>query len=779
MSAIKQVLSSRDAEQSATHGRDDGHPTTSWTVVRAAGGTDPVRARTALLGLAERYRGPVRAYLSSDGYTDAEAEALAERFFVELGSRHALRSAADGSEPFRVWLIRALQQFLSSDPDPALPPESGLAAESARKKLPTISGYDTLEELGVGGEGTVYRAYDLRAQRQVALKILHLQHLREPDVVERFQKSVALASTLNHPNIVRVYDKGNPSDEQPYCAMQLVVGGTLAERQSQEHFRDPKRAARLVIKIARALHHAHQHGILHRDVSPANVLLDSNGEPIVSDFLAKRIRQSGPSTAVGKFAYAAPELAEGNGGTVEADVYGLGAILYELWTGTPPIRATSFDEVRRQHERGGPKPARSLVPTIPRDLETVCRAALSRDPKERHASAAAFADSLERALAKFPPLWPKVPRRRRIWLWVSRHPLLAVGALLGALVLLAADWLTLASVRAQQVELEIATLHGNAALASAHARAVLSLFEKLGSEAARTAVEPEVREFIERDQVGTASVLRRRIESTRGFDSAAVFSRDGRILGRYPDAPPHLMGREYRFREYFQCVDALAKSAQQNEPSGREVGVCVSPAYRGEASGQIELSVAAPVYRAAAVIGFVLLNKHAKNTLEEIEIDDVFLSGQTTALFGLRGRDRTSPARDESLPKQFTLFAHPGLFGSEELALDPELSRNLFEHFAAPGTPGEQLRPVRVRPWEEASYIDPVTGDRSLAGFAPVGATGFVVSVSTPRSKALGASERHIDALWRYAALLNLGFLLLGGVALWGSLRDVPPGSRS
>jgi serine/threonine protein kinase len=774
MSAVNPVLIPGGVKQ----GSEGGYPATSWTVVRAAAGTDPARARAALLVLAERYRGPVRAYLTCEGYTDDEAEALAERFFAELGGKNALRSAAEGKEPFRVWLVRALEQFLSTDPDPTQPPAPPPAPEPDSNRLPKIIGYDTIEKLGEGGEGTVYRAYDSRAQREVALKILHREHLREPEVVERFQRSVALASTLDHPNIVRIYDKGSPSDEPPYCAVQLVVGGTLAERQRQEHFRDPKRAACLVIKIARALHHAHQRGILHRDVSPANVLLDSNNEPFVSDFLARRIRQPGPSTAVGKFAYTAPELAEGKGGTVEADVYGLGAILYELWTGTTPIRAGSFEEVQRQHEQGGLKPARSLVPTIPRDLDAVCRAALSRDPRARHASAADFADSLERALAKFPPLWPKVSRTRRTWLWAGRHPLLAVGALLGALLLLAADWLTLASVRSQQAELETAALHGNAALASAQALAVLALFEKLGSEATRTAADPELPEFLKRDEIGTVSALQRAVEGIRTLDSASVFSRDGRILARYPDAPPGLLGREFRFREYFQCIDALAKSAGRSELSRSQWGVCLSPAYRGEISGQIEFTVAAPVYTAAGVVGFVILNRHARNTLEQIEIDDVYQSGQTTALFGLRGRERSSK-NDASLSKRLTLFAHPGLFSREERALEPELSRKLLERFAAPSAPGGQLRSVRVRPWEEPNYVDPVNGDRRLAGFAPVGATGFVVSVSTPRDKALGASSRHIDALWRYAAMLNLGFLILGGVALWGSLRDAPPGSRS
>jgi hypothetical protein len=719
----------------------------------------------------------VRAYLLHEGYTQNEADALGQRFFEELGSLKALASVTQGKEPFRDWLLRQLEEFLSSDPDPTLPSpprEAASNVESASEALPSIPGYETLELLGVGGEGKVYRAYDGRAQRQVALKLLRREYLSEPEVVERFQKSIGLASTLDHPNIVRVYDKSSPNDAWPYYAMQLVVGGTLAERQRQEHFRDPEQAARLVIKIARALHYAHHRGILHRDVSPSNVLMDSNNEPFLCDFMAKRIQQSGPSSAVGKFAYAAPETAESRGGTVDADVYGLGAILYELWTQTVPIRADSFEAIRRQHEQGGPKPVRALAPDVPHELEAVCHAALSRDPRQRHASAAAFADSLERALAKFPPLWPKISRARRCWLWMCRHPLLAVGALLGTLLLLAADWLTLASVRAQQAELETATLHSNAALASAQARAVLATFEKFASEAARIAGEPEVHAFVARGEIGTVSVLQHAVERGR-YDSVGVFARDGRILARYPEPMPGFLGREFRFRDYYRCIDGFAKRAEQGELRSQEREVCVSPAYRGEASGKIEFTVAAPVYEGAKVGGFVMLSTHAKNTLEQVEIDDAYQSGQTTALFGLRGVDRRSHERHEASVQQLTAVAHPSLFSTEERALDRELSRRLLAHFAEVSPPGRQLRPVRVRPWEERNYVDPVTGDQRLAGFAPVGATGFVVSVSTPRAKALGASERHIDALWRYAVMLNLGFLLLGGAALWANLRDRPP----
>jgi hypothetical protein len=134
----------------------------------------------------------------------------------------------------------------------------------------------------------------------------------------------------------------------------------------------------------------------------------------------------------------------------------------------------------------------------------------------------------------------------------------------------------------------------------------------------------------------------------------------------------------------------------------------------------------------------------------------------------VRSNDRT----------RLTAVAHPGLFSVEERVLDPQLSRKLIAHMGEQAPPGSQLRPLRVRPWEEADYIDPVTLERRLAGFAPVGGTGFVVAVSTPKDKVLGANEGHIDALFRYAAMLNLGFLILVGVALRASLRDAAPGQR-
>jgi eukaryotic-like serine/threonine-protein kinase len=800
---------------------------TSWSIVRSAGdGAHPERSAQALRELAERYRAPVRAFIAHEGYSDGETDSLTARFLRTLEQPGVLAAAAAGGGRFREWLLGAVHDFLgrvdadgeperASDAhaaavesrggeagarevasaaklfgDSAMCPKcgrwtgelDGRGACSACVAAPTVqsfAGYQIVEAIGRGGEAVVYRAWDPRAERQVALKVLRHEHLDSPELVQRFRKAVELAGRLEHPNIVRVYERGGAAGELPFYTMPLVPGGTLADRQRQERFRDPVRAARVMIKIARAVHHAHQRGVLHRDLSPANVLLGLDDEPYVSDFMAKRIEQGGAPSVVGALNYMAPEQALGKGGTVEADVYGLGAIFYELLTGRPPVSARDFDEVRAKHEADETPAPRALVPHLHPDLDAICSAALQRDPALRHRSAALFADSLERVLEKHPPLWPLVSRRRRLVSWASRHPLLAAGALLGTLLLVLADIALLGSVRSEERELQTAVLHSNAALASAQARAVLALFEKHAAQTARAASEAEVREFLLRGEMMESSALLARIlQQAPNFDSASLFSPDGQILARHPHAQPGFIGRYFDFRQYYSCVRALA--ARWSGPGqGRapiEPEVCISPAYRGESSLGIEFSFAAPVHDDSGEwLGFVLMNKHARHTLDEIDIGDVYRSGQTTALFSRRDRDRDSPDDDASTVGDLTVVAHPDQFGAEEHVLDRGLSALLGERFGADGAPGQQLRSVRVRPYERADYVDPVTGDPRLVGFAPVGATGFVVAVSTPRERALGTSQRHVEALWKYAGLLNLGFAILTVVAVGGSLRDNRP----
>jgi tetratricopeptide (TPR) repeat protein len=332
----------------------------------------------------------------------------------------------------------------AEDPEPKSPPDlnPGSTLQSAP---PAVFGdYELLGELGRGGQGVVYRARHRRLGRLVALKTIAPAYLADARAWERFQVEASAASQLDHPNIVPIYEVGE-RDGFCYYSMKLVEGTTIGELVASG-VPDSEacwHAAAISVKVAQAVHHAHQRGVLHRHLKPSNILLDKEHEPHVSDFgLARQLTEDSSLTAtqglIGTPAYLAPEIASAGmrQATVASDVYGLGAILYRLLTGRPPFGGGPIAATLRAVQETEPALPKALNPSVPRDLETICLKCLEKDPGNRYATTQALADDLDRFLREEPILARPIARLERTWRWCRRKPALATAAALGLLLVI-------------------------------------------------------------------------------------------------------------------------------------------------------------------------------------------------------------------------------------------------------------------------------------------------------------------------------------------------------
>jgi tetratricopeptide (TPR) repeat protein len=392
----------------------------------------------------------VEAHLAQCGHCLREVQHLQATDALAAAVREGARGSpipTDAADPalvdrlYHLWQAGGTTADISNRTPPA--PEADaegydfLTPPQGPDEIGSFGPYGILRRLGAGGMGVVFLARQRRPQRLVALKVLP-PGSGGGQRLARFRDEAEVIARLEHPHIVQVFEVGEHQG-RPCFAMEYLKGGSLAQKLAAAPL-TPRDAACVVRTLAQAMHHTHVQGILHRDLKPANVLLSADGQPKITDFgLAKQFQteadtapgqRTDSGVILGTPAYMAPEQAAGRAVGPAADVYALGAILYECLTGRPPFRAASLlqtlDLVRSQD----PVPPGRLQPGLPRDLQTICLKCLEKDPVKRYISAEALTDDLGRFLRGEPILARPVSVRERLWKWARRKP--AAAALVGA-----------------------------------------------------------------------------------------------------------------------------------------------------------------------------------------------------------------------------------------------------------------------------------------------------------------------------------------------------------
>jgi len=423
----------------------------------------------------------------------------------------------------------------SPRPDEAAGPRADpeRAESDLRPDLPQIASYEILGVLGEGGMGVVYKARQRGLKRLVALKMIRTDRRGSADRLSRIRTEAEAVARLRHPNVVSIFEIGE-SDGMPFLSLELLEGGSLDDR--LENTPQPGRpAAELVVTLAKAVQVAHDAGIIHRDLKPSNILFTEDGVPKITDFgLAKQLESDSRQTETGQImgspSYMAPEQARGHTKDVgpAADVYALGAVLYEMLTGRPPFKGETPVETLRQVTDDEVVPPSRLVPRVARDLETICLHCLNKDQSRRYGSAEALAGDLVRFLAGRPinarptPFWERGSKLAR------RHPL-ATASLAAGLALtvgLTAAWLEYRSRETRRQD----GLRSRVTVSLLQAQARVAQKQWGDAEPILTAIQAEIRRERALDDLArqTAALL---AQAQQGRDADDTRSQDQKRLG--------------------------------------------------------------------------------------------------------------------------------------------------------------------------------------------------------------------------------------------------------